>query len=46
VSEKEGHAVVVADIFSMERNDRAMEELLSRLNIEPDVTAVRWERIT
>ena len=44
-SEKEGHAIVVAEIFSMERNDRALEEVMSRLNIEPGVTAVRWERI-
>ena len=36
--------VVVADIFSLRRDDRAMEDLMSRLNIEPTVTAVRWER--
>jgi putative Mg2+ transporter-C (MgtC) family protein len=44
-SEKEGHAIVVADVFSMERNDRALEEIMSRLTIEPGVIAVRWERI-
>lgn len=36
---------VVADIFSSRRNDRAMEDLMSRLNIEPAVTAARWEHV-
>jgi hypothetical protein len=40
-SEQEGHAIVVAEIFSMERNDWALEDVMSRLNIEPGVTAVR-----
>ena len=39
-------AAVVADIFSLRRNNKAMEELMSRLNIEPTVTSVRWEHIT
>ena len=38
--------VVVADIFSLRRNDRALEDLMSRLNIEPTVTAVRWEHVS
>lgn len=37
---------VVADIFSLRRNDKAMEEVMSRLNIEPTVTAVRWEHVS
>jgi putative Mg2+ transporter-C (MgtC) family protein len=37
---------VVADVFSVRRNDRAMEDLMSRLNIEPTVTAVRWEHVS
>jgi putative Mg2+ transporter-C (MgtC) family protein len=37
---------VVADIFSLRRNDRAMEDMMSRLNIEPTVTAVRWEHVS
>ncbi len=37
---------VVADIFSLRRDDRAMEDLMSRLNIEPTVTAVRWEHVS
>ena len=39
-----GQAVVTADVFSASRNDRAMEELTSRLTIEPGVTSVRWEQ--
>jgi putative Mg2+ transporter-C (MgtC) family protein len=37
---------VVAEIYSVRRNDKALEELMSRLNIEPTVTAVRWEHVT
>jgi putative Mg2+ transporter-C (MgtC) family protein len=37
-------ATVTADIFSASRNDRAMEDLTSRINIEPGVTSVRWEQ--
>ena len=35
---------VVVDIFSIQRNDRAMEEVVSRINIEPGVTAVSWQQ--
>lgn len=44
--EQSGKTAVVADIFSVRRNDKAMEELMSRLNIEPTVTAVRWEHVS
>jgi putative Mg2+ transporter-C (MgtC) family protein len=37
-------AAVTADVFSGSRNNRAMEDLTSRINIEPGVTAVRWEQ--
>jgi putative Mg2+ transporter-C (MgtC) family protein len=43
-AEKADQATVVAEIYSRARNERAMEELLSRINIEPSVTAVSWER--
>jgi putative Mg2+ transporter-C (MgtC) family protein len=42
-SEKEGR-VVVAEVYAMERNDRAMEEIVARLSIEPEVTGVSWQR--
>jgi putative Mg2+ transporter-C (MgtC) family protein len=35
---------VVADVFSTQRNDRAMEEIVRRLDIEPTVLAVSWEK--
>jgi putative Mg2+ transporter-C (MgtC) family protein len=37
--------VVVADIFAIERNDRAMEEIVARVSIEPEVKSVSWLRI-
>ena len=36
---------VVVDIFSTERNDRYMNDLVSRISIEPSVTGVSWERV-
>ena len=38
-------ATVVADVFSVERKDRAIQDVMSRLNIEPDVRSVSWEKI-
>jgi putative Mg2+ transporter-C (MgtC) family protein len=35
---------IVAEIFATERNDRVMQDLMSRLNIETCVTSVRWEK--
>jgi putative Mg2+ transporter-C (MgtC) family protein len=40
-----GQVVVVADIYSSERNDRYMNEMVSRLSIEPSVSGVSWERV-
>jgi putative Mg2+ transporter-C (MgtC) family protein len=36
--------IVVVEIFSSERNDRALQDVMSRLNIEPGVKSVRWEK--
>ncbi len=44
-AERDDHATVVADIFSVERNDRAMQDLMSRINIEPGVSSVSWEKL-
>jgi putative Mg2+ transporter-C (MgtC) family protein len=41
--EKDGR-VIVADIYALERNDRALEEVVARLGIEPEVTGVSWQR--
>ena len=38
-------ATVVAEIFSAERNDKSLNELVSRVSIEPGVTSVSWERV-
>jgi len=37
---------VVADIFAPQRNDRALEEIVARVSIEPDVKSVSWQRTT
>lgn len=39
-----GRALVIADIFALERNDRAMEEIVARVSIEPEVKGVSWLR--
>jgi putative Mg2+ transporter-C (MgtC) family protein len=41
----DGQAAVVADVYSVERKDRAIQDVMSRLNIEPDVRSVSWEKI-
>ena len=41
---KPDRVVVLADIFALERNDRAMEEIVARVSIEPEVKAVSWQR--
>jgi putative Mg2+ transporter-C (MgtC) family protein len=40
-----GEVVVIADIYSSERNDRYMNEMVQRLSIEPCVSGVSWERV-
>jgi putative Mg2+ transporter-C (MgtC) family protein len=37
-------AAVVAEIFSSERDDKCMNDMVSRLSIEPGVSAVSWEK--
>ncbi len=44
--EEDGNTSVVAHIYSPERNDRAMEEIVARVSIEPEVQAVSWQRTT
>lgn len=44
-AESGGQAVVAADIYSVEREDRAIQDLMSRLNIDPSVTSVSWEKV-
>lgn len=44
-AEHSGHSIVVVEIFSSQQNDKVMNELVSRISIEPSVTAVSWERV-
>ncbi|MGZ3489293.1 MAG: hypothetical protein ACXVBY_20815 [Isosphaeraceae bacterium] len=44
-AEQDGMAAVVAEIYSLERNDRALQDTMSRLNIEPGVRSVSWEKV-
>ena len=37
---------VTADIFSLDRNDSVLEELVARVCIEPQIRSIRWERTT
>ena len=39
-----GLIAIEAYIYSLERNDKAMEDLVSRLHIEPSVRSVSWEK--
>jgi putative Mg2+ transporter-C (MgtC) family protein len=44
-ADQPGKTAVVAEVFSSERNDRYLNDLVSRISIEPSVTAVSWERV-
>jgi putative Mg2+ transporter-C (MgtC) family protein len=41
----DGHATVVVDIYAVERNDRAIQDIMSRINIDPSVTSVSWQKL-
>ena len=43
-ADRPDQGVVTMEIFSASQNDRAMEDLTSRIDVEPGVTEVRWER--
>ena len=40
-----GKAAVSVDIFSSVRNDKYMNDLVERLNIEESVSSASWERV-
>jgi putative Mg2+ transporter-C (MgtC) family protein len=44
-AEQAGKTGVVADIFSSSRNDRYLNEIVSRLSIEGSVSSASWERV-
>jgi putative Mg2+ transporter-C (MgtC) family protein len=43
--DQEDRAAVIVSIYSTRRNERALEEVVTRINIEPGVSAVSWERV-
>jgi putative Mg2+ transporter-C (MgtC) family protein len=43
-SDGPGKTMVVVDIFSLQRNERALEDLVNRINIEPSVKSVSWDK--
>jgi putative Mg2+ transporter-C (MgtC) family protein len=45
-TEHAGKTAVVAEVFSAQRNDKYLNELVSRMGIEPGVSAVGWERVS
>jgi putative Mg2+ transporter-C (MgtC) family protein len=42
-TDKEDQVAVVVDLYSVVRNERALEDLVNRINIEPRITSVSWE---
>lgn len=44
-AEQAEKSAVVADVFSSLRNDKFINEMVSRLSIEPSASSVSWERV-
>ncbi len=43
-TELPGMSAITVEVFSSERNDRAMNDLVSRAGIEPNVSGISWEK--
>ena len=43
-SDQAGSSRITAEVFATERNDRIMNDLVSRVGIEPNVTGISWEK--
>jgi putative Mg2+ transporter-C (MgtC) family protein len=43
-SEQAGSSRITAEVFATERNDRIMNDLVSRVGIEPNVNGISWEK--
>ena len=43
-TELPGMSAITVDVCSAERNDRAMNDLVSRVGIEPNVSGISWEK--
>jgi putative Mg2+ transporter-C (MgtC) family protein len=44
-TDKPDKTAVVAEVFSSEPNDRYMNEIVSRISVEPKVSTVSWEKM-
>jgi putative Mg2+ transporter-C (MgtC) family protein len=44
-ADQPGKTLIVADIYATVRDDHAMQEVISRINIEPGITSASWERM-
>jgi putative Mg2+ transporter-C (MgtC) family protein len=44
-ADQPGRKVVIANIYSSIRDDHAMEDMMTRINIEPGITSTKWERL-
>jgi putative Mg2+ transporter-C (MgtC) family protein len=45
-ADKDDLIVVVVDIYATCRSERALEDLVERINIEPGIVAISWEKTT
>src|SRR4029079_4748436 len=43
-TELPGMSAITVDVFAVERNDQAMNDLVSRVGIEPNVSGISWEK--
>jgi putative Mg2+ transporter-C (MgtC) family protein len=44
-ADQPGRKLIVADIESVVRDDHAVQEFMSRINIEPGISSASWERL-
>ena len=44
-TEQPDQTAVVAEIYSTVRNDKYLNDLVTRVSIEPSVSSVSWERV-
>ena len=43
-ADQPGRAVVAAEVYAAEQSDRAIQDVVSRLNIEPSVVSIAWQK--
>jgi putative Mg2+ transporter-C (MgtC) family protein len=45
-ADQPGSKLVTADIYASARDDHALQDIMSRINIEPGTTSASWERLS